>query len=246
MGCRKFLLCLLPLLAGAVHAQDERRVVSPDGQLEFRLFTVLPEGSGLNTLAYQVWLGGKPLIDTSYLGWNIHFQEPLLGENVGLSVFRALHEAGYNGFFADYLQNSTTGRRIQLEVRVWNDGVAFRYVLPQQSPLLDLLIEDEATEFHFARDGAVERPAQTALPYFEKVPDVGWVGIFESRVAGFPPMQLVRVGAQAMVSHLPDKPGDPGVAYVGVTPWTSPWRMIAIGPDRDRLAQSDVVRALGR
>src|SRR5271165_6142108 len=106
MGYRKFLACLLPLLAGAAHAQDQRSVVSPDGQLEFRLFTVLPEGSGLNTLAYQVWLRGQPLIDTSYLGWNIHFQEPLLGENVGLSVAKALHEARYNGLFADYLQNS--------------------------------------------------------------------------------------------------------------------------------------------
>jgi hypothetical protein len=93
----------------------------------------LPEGSGLNTLAYQVWLRGKPLIDTSYLGWNIHFQEPLLGENVGLSAEKQLHGANYNGLFADYLQNSSTGRRIELEVRVWNDGVAFRYLIPKQS-----------------------------------------------------------------------------------------------------------------
>ena len=78
----KFVVCLLPLLVGAAYAQDERRIVSPDGQLEFRLFTALPEGSVLNCLAYQVLLGGKAILGTSYLGLNIHFQEPLLGENV--------------------------------------------------------------------------------------------------------------------------------------------------------------------
>jgi len=244
MAGAKFLVCLLPLLAGVAHAQDVQRIVSPGGQLEFRLFTAMPQGAGLNTLAYQVWLRGKPLIDTSYLGWNIHFQEPLLGENVGLSSATALHGAGYNGLFADYLQNSSTGRRIQLEVRVWNDGVAFRYLLPKQWPLLDLLIEDEATEFRFARDSAVERPALAPLPYIEKAEDVGWVGIFESGMAGFPPMSLVRTGAHTMISHLPDKPGDPGVAFVGVTPWTSPWRTIVVGPDHEKLAQSEAVREL--
>jgi hypothetical protein len=59
MGFRRFLVCLLPLLAGAAHAQDDRKVVSPDGQLEFRLFTTLPAGAQLNSLAYQVRLRGS-------------------------------------------------------------------------------------------------------------------------------------------------------------------------------------------
>jgi alpha-glucosidase len=246
MAFRKFLVCLLPLLAGAVHAQDQRSVFSPDGQLEFRLFTVMPEGSGLNTLAYQVWLRGKPAIDTSFLGLNIHFQEPLLGENVGLSAAKKTRAAGYNGLLADYLQTSSTGRRIELEVRVWNDGVAFRYIVPQQQPLLDLLIEDDATQFHFAGDRTLEPPAQAPLPYAESIPGVGWVGIFESRVAGFPAMSLVRSGAKTMTSHVPDKPSDPGIAFVGVTPWTGPWRIVAIGPDREKLEQSEAVRELGK
>jgi len=243
---RKFLACLLPLLAGAAHAQDEQRVVSPDGQLEFRLFTFMPENSGLNTLAYQVRLGGKLLIDTSGLGLDIHFQEPILGENVGLSTAKPLHDVAYNGLVADYLQTSSTGRRIELEVRVWNDGVAFRYIVPKQFPLLDLLIEDEATEFRFVHDAVGGRPAHSPLPYLEREPEVGWIGIFESRVAGFPPMSLTRTGDGSIVSHLPDQPDDPTVAFVGVTPWTGPWRMIVIGPDRERLAQSEAVRTLGQ
>ena len=242
MRVRKFLLCLLPLVAGAAHAQDDRTVVSPDGQVEFRLFTTLPAGAQINSLAYQVRLHGKLVIDTSCLGLDIHFQEPLLGENVGLSASKPLNGDGYRGLFADYLQNSTTGRRIDVEIRVYNDGVAFRYLLPQQFPLLDLLIEDETTEFHFAY--AADRPAQTPLPYSEEVPGAGWLGIFEARPADFPPMSLVKNSANLMDSHLPDKPSDPAVAYVGVTPWTGPWRIIAIAAMRDRLAATVVVRAL--
>lgn len=246
MGFRKLLVCLLPLLAGAAHAQDERIVVSPDGELEFRLFTVMPQGSGLNTLAYRVRWRGKPLIDTSYLGLNIHFQEPLLGENVGLSSAKELHESrNYNGLLADYLQTSSTGRRIQIEVRVWNDGVQFRYSIPTQSPLLDLLIEDDATQFHFAYDPVAPRPPHAALPYVEQVPANGWLAILETRVGGFPPMQLVRADGRTMVSHLPGIPHDPGVAYVGAPPWTGPWRIIAVAPTHDLAMEPAMLRGLG-
>jgi alpha-glucosidase len=242
MGFRRFLVCLLPLLAGAAHAQDDRKVVSPGGQLEFRLFTTLPAGAQLNSLAYQVRLRGKLLIDTSCMGLDIHFQEPLLGENVGLSASKPLNGDGYHGLFADYLQNSTTGRRIDLEVRVYNDGVAFRYVLPKQFPLLDLLIGDEVTEFHFAY--RADRPAQSPLPYAEQTADGGWLGIFESRPAGFPPLSLKRNEANFMTTHLPDKPDDPGVAFAGTTPWMGPWRIIAIARSREGLAKADAVSTL--
>src|SRR5262249_47863752 len=148
-----FLACVAALLpARGAHAQDARKVVSPDGQLEFLLFTSVPEDSNLNCLAYQVRLHGKLLIETSYLGLNIHFQEPLLAENVGLSNDKIIHGEHYNGLFADYLQTSTTGRRIEFEVRVWNDGVAFRYIVPTSPLLVDLLLEDDATQFNFAWD----------------------------------------------------------------------------------------------
>ena len=244
MGLRNFLVCLLPLFAGAAHAQDERKVVSPDGQLEFRLFTTLPHGAQLNSLAYQVRWHGTLVIDTSCIGLNIHFQEPFLGENVGLSSAEAEHETAYNGVIAVFLQNSTTGRRITVEARAYNDGVAFRYILPKQWPLIDLLIEDEVTEFHFAPDAAP--PEQSTLPYLQQILGTGWLGIFESRVPDLPAMSLVRSDSHTMMSHLPDKPKDPGVAYEGVTPWTGPWRIIACGPTRESVFKSAAVQSLQR
>jgi alpha-glucosidase len=241
MSGRKFLVCLLPLLAGAAHAQDERKIVSPDGQLEFRLFTYVPEGNGLNTIGYQLRWRGQPLIDTSGLGIFIHWQEPLLGENVGLSASKAADGPDYHGLIADYLQNSSTGRRIEVEVRVWNDSVAFRYVIPQQAPMFDLLVEDDMTEFHFAQ--GVPVPDKTVLPFVEPVPG-GWVEISETRVSGLGPTTLVRSEDHILVTHLPDTANDPGVAYSGTTPWTGPWRILTVSAVREKLAESGAVRTL--
>jgi hypothetical protein len=112
--------------------------------------------------------------------------------------------------------------------------------------LLNLLIEDESTEFHFSGDVAGGLPEQAQLPFVRPAPGVGWVGIYESPAAGFPAMYLVREDAHTMISRLPQKPNDPGVAFDGATPWTSPWRIIAIGPNRERLDQSEAVKALAK
>src|ERR1017187_3792567 len=78
--------CLLALVAQCAPAQDELRVPSPNGKLELCLLIVEPEPGQLSHLAYQVLLDGKFVLDTSYLGLNIHNQEPMLGENVGLTA----------------------------------------------------------------------------------------------------------------------------------------------------------------
>ena len=245
MRTAKFLACLLPLLAGAAHAQDPRSVKSPDGQLEFRIFSKLPDGELFNCLAYQVWLRGKPLLDTSFLGLVIHDQEPVLGENTGLSRDTPLHEAGYNGIWLDYYQVSTTGKRIQIEVRVWNDGVAFRYTVPVSPLLYDLNLEDDTTQFRFPK-GVGGLPDHPTVPYVGEVPGQGWVGIYESTIAGFPKAQLMRFDERTLAIHLPEMPKVPRVAFQTRTPWTSPWRIIALGSDREGVAKSQILGDLAK
>ena len=240
-----FALCFCPHNANAAD-NDARSVKSPDGQLEFRLFTALPDGAILNSLAYQVWLRGKPLIDTSFLGLAIEFQEPLLGDNVGLSADKPIHEARYNGLWADYLQTSTTGRRIQFEVRVWNDGVAFRYIVPRSALLFDLALADDVTQFRFAGSAPADLPDLAPIPYVRQVPGVAWVGIYSQEMAGYPGMQLKRFEADTMVTHLPGGIPEQVPAFKTTTPWTGPWHIIAIAPDREKLAQSEILRELQR
>src|SRR5450755_3009841 len=104
------MLCFRPysliLVASCAFAQDTVQVASPNGQIEFRVGVILPPAPGsFLRLGYQVSFKGKPLLDVSYLGFLIHNQEPLLGENLGLSASKSGHGEGYNWLIGEFLQN---------------------------------------------------------------------------------------------------------------------------------------------
>jgi hypothetical protein len=150
---------------------------------------------------------GKPVVDTSFLGLVIHDQEPILGENVGLTASKTADGARYRGLIAEYMQNGSIGRRITVEARVFDDGVAFRYVIPRSTALDEILIDDETTEFDVVGDARV---SETARP-------------------GFPKMSLAPGDGRVRVARL--ERGETGVAYTGRTPLVCPWRIIAVGAD---------------
>ena len=52
----------------------------------------------------------------------------------------------------DLEETRTPGRRLTLEARAYNDGVAFRYVLPEQATLKEVRISGERTEFQLAKE----------------------------------------------------------------------------------------------
>jgi hypothetical protein len=167
------------VLTCAAFAQDERRVTSPNGQIEFRLFIAVQESNNLSRVAYEVFYRGQPLVKTSFMGLDIEVQEPLLGENVGLTSSSTTKSERYNSLIAHYMQNGSLGRLIDVEARAYNDGIAFRYIIPPSTPLIELLITEEATEFRLA----------------------GPATITESRSQTYPPMLVDQTTMQARLSH---------------------------------------------
>jgi alpha-glucosidase len=238
-----FLLALS--LIPTAFALDDRTVSSPDGRIAFRVFVAPQEPGGLSRLAYQVLVQGKLVIDTSYLGLDIENQEPLLGENDGLLSSKTDSAAGdFRSLTADYMQNGSIGRRITVEARVYNDGVAFRYVLPRQTPLEELLLADEVTEFRFPQK--VETSARVPLPLILPQPGSGWIAITEVRSGAYPPASLAHLDAHALVTRLALRPGTPSLALDGTTPMTGPWRVLIFGADKERLMQSSILHSLNR
>jgi Glycosyl-hydrolase 97 N-terminal len=191
------ILALLTLAALTAAAQDERRVSSPDGQLEFRIWTWQSDQGGLSRIAYQILRRGKPVVDTSFMGLLIQNQEPILGENAGLTASHTSTGPGYRALTVEYMQNGSLGRRINLEARAYDDRVEFRYLIPRSTMLDEIRIEDEATEFVLAA------PAQVS----------------EKPLPGFPRMTVVDGAA-----HLARDSS--GVAFVGRTPLVCPWRQV--------------------
>ena len=192
----------------------------------------------------SVLLDGKFVLDTSYLSLNIHDQEPMLGENVGLTASKRSQGVGYNSLFAQYLQNGTVGRRLNVEVRVWDRGVAFRYVIPATAALDELLIEDELTEFSFVKPVDPLGSGALPLPFVLEQPGIGWVGIYEAGNRAYPRTTLLPSDPSTMITRLVQPDRRPRIAYDGKTPFTGPWRIVIIARDREGLMQTAVAREL--
>lgn len=222
-------LCAAALVCAK--AQDERRAVSPDGRIEFRIRIAPQEPGYLWRLAYDVSVAGKPVLERSYIGIELLYQEPLLGEKPGLISSQAGSGPGYHSIVANFIQEGSVGRMIDIEARVHNDGVAFRWIIPETSATENLAIADEAVEFRFAAGAS----ALKGLPHAEllQLPlKVDSIEIAEIRPPNFPPVSLTRLDAATLVTRLAKLPKDPEVAYHGHSPYVGPWRVILLSPDR--------------
>jgi hypothetical protein len=231
---RVWMLASLAFLgAGSAAAQDELRVASPGGHVELRLFVSQPGSGPLSQLAYEIRYRGRPAVKTSFLGLQIHNQEPRLGEKVGLVASTTGKGPGpFRWVKAEYMQNGSLGRLITVEARVWDDAVAFRYLIPRSAPLEEILIENEVTEFDLAGDS---HDSSLSLPAAIPGSGGGWIGISEVSSPGFPGMSLARAPDGVLVARLPRGAANPLVAFEGKTPLVCPWRVLTFAAERDRL-----------
>jgi len=277
-------LVWLAVAAAAFAETDSVQVASPDGQLVMRLFIVTPPDSRLVRLAYQVAFHQKLLMDTSLLGIAIHDQEPILGENVGLvtskeesvdETYTVPSDKGdkrrvrnhYNSLIAQYIQNGSLGRRVTIEARAYDDGVAFRYYIPRTSTVEDLRIEEELTDFRFAQDSdayssvltgyesdqsgysrvklsGIQRTSLMGLPFLVDQPGVGWVAITEAQLDDYPGMYVFHPEGTTIRTTIAPRLDDASIAMHGTTPAETPWRVLMVASEPHKLLESDIVRNL--
>lgn len=92
-------------------------------------------------------LAGAPLLDGFALAESCDSQQrgdwqPLYGE-------RARIPDNYNALTLTLRQAAATGRTLQINLRAYNEGLAFQYHIPQQDGLTDFTISTERSQFHF-------------------------------------------------------------------------------------------------
>ncbi|MGA7240843.1 MAG: glycoside hydrolase family 97 protein [Bryobacteraceae bacterium] len=267
-------ICLLVGLF-ALCAAAQTSVASPDGAVQISFV------AGDGPLSYSVSFHGKSVIARSALGLDLEDQRPIDGGfHILGSKLGSLDET-YSMPFGksnpirnqcrtltlDLEETLTPGRRLTLEARAYNDGVAFRYVLPDQATLKEVRISGERTEFQFAKESTtyplllpgfhspyeddyhtlpvsgIHPDYLIGLPLLAELPGVAWVAITEADIENYPGMYLIHNGrdARSLFAKLAPSMEEPGIAVQTATPMRSPWRVIMLGAQPGRLVESNIV-----
>lgn len=135
------------------------RIPSPNGSIELEF--CLTEDDKIPT--YKVDYKGTPLVLESYLGLSLEGDLPLIdGFQICQSETGSKDETWqpvygerdqipdrYNSLTVTLEELGKAERKLILEFRVYDEGIAFRYVIPEQQGLRSFVIEDERSQFHF-------------------------------------------------------------------------------------------------
>lgn len=112
---------------------------------------------------YSISYDGKPLISKSAMGFEFKDMEAI-SENLIISNYESSHvnqfweqpwgekkiiRDNHNRLLLELKEKHDNGRRINIEFKVYNDGVGFRYILPAQKGIDTINITNELTEFSF-------------------------------------------------------------------------------------------------
>jgi alpha-glucosidase len=264
--------------------QDVANVTSPDGAIAMTVSRAAMGRGSATRLVYEVTFNGDPVIARSGLGIELDGQPPLgpamaitsvtpsdADETYTLPVGKARDVRNhYRAMAVDLREPAAPGRHMTLEVRAYDDGVAFRYRVPAQDGVGDVRITNESTEFQFAREATAYplflrgyrtsweddyhtvplsgiNPANViALPFLAWMPGHAYVAIAEADLENYAGLYLRHSArsARSVVAQLSPHIDDEAVAVTGSAPIETPWRVIMIGRDPGTLIESNLITNL--
>lgn len=269
--------CLAAVIgcADVAHAQEAGRLLSPDGQVEVR-FRVEAEQA-----LYEVLYAGRSVIAPSPLGLEMRggslAQVRGLGETRASGAHRyrlvagktnAVREA-YNEATFSLQESGPAARRLDIIFRAYDDGAAFRYVLPAQPGVTSVEISGERTRFGFPVDyqcwganlgrfgGAHEAefdPVRASLIRPHNLFDAPLVcsgagvafAIAEAGLEDYSALYLAGRGdgALGVEARLSPRLDDPSLAVrltMDEDGVASPWRVVMLGDTAGELIESNLI-----
>ncbi len=258
---RGVLLALLaaPLVSAAVE------VSSPDGRI-----TVAIEVSDRGEPQYRVQYGSEEIVAPSALGLRFKTQHAF-DSGLSLSAGQVTpHSSSWEQPWGERRQVtdqhnervvslSSEQGRFMLRFRVFNDGIGFRYEVPEQPGFETVEIVDELTEFHLPQDStAWWIPGRgwnryeflyrkTGLgditlahtPMTLRLPSGVHLSLHEAALVDYAAYVLDQRRAGVFQTSL--TPWSDGIRVKTQAPFKSPWRTIQIAPDAVGLLNSDLI-----
>jgi alpha-glucosidase len=265
---------------GTAPAAEPLSLSSPDGNLKvtFELKAnpqpYLPGERAYYSVSYQ----GKPVLDDSPLGLDFIDQPALDRDFEILHTARDSHDDTWENHFGternvrnhyaemtvSLREKSAPGRYLDVVFRAYNEGVAFRYVLPHEGPLDQFTISSELTGFHFARPGStfalnigrfqssyesefehlrldqIKPTSIIGVPLLVNLEDGPWIAITEADLTDYAGMFLGAAPGipDALVARLSPVLEHSEKAVTGSTPKSTPWRVLMINSRPGGLIES--------
>jgi len=268
------LLFFLLIIAVGCSESNKTQLLSPDGAV--RVEFVLKSGSPAIDLRYN----NEELVESISLGLSFLEAPDIQGDlriagiqhgqqdTTYATVWgKASHVRNhYNEVTIDLLETSETGRKLTVVLRAYNDGVAFRYVLPEQPHLREFRLAQELTTIRFAGDypsyGLIQDSAicnyeayyeqrnlsefsgtaRIGLPLLVETPN-GWLAVLEADLTDYAGMSLARdpERANTFFTTMEADADSAEIAVQGRTPHRSPWRVFMIADHPGAMIESNLV-----
>ncbi len=265
------LLALLTLLITSVtqsiaHAKVLETLQSPDQSIQ----VVINKEN--RRISYAVSKNEKTVLHPSHLGMRVRNVGDLSQDLEVLGIHRSSKNErweqpwGQSRTVVDNhntviitARHAPTKIRFDVEFRAFNDGVAFRYIWPEQTKLTYFELDDEISEFRFEphdqawwipafqggfyeflyKKNAVRDLNVVHTPLTVELANGLTVSIHEARLIGYPAMALKNHGDGLLTSDLV-----PWADHIDAklrAPHQSPWRTIQIAEEQKDLIESTML-----
>jgi alpha-glucosidase len=274
----KKLLLLFLLLSGAAFGQ-KLTVKSPDNKIAVDI-------ENGDKLIYSVSFNNRMIINPSRMGFELKDELPMTGnfivvnQSVNTSnetwipVVKSKHAEivdNYSELQLILKEKSGEMRQMELFVRAYDDGIAFRYKLLRAGKVGDRQILKELTTFSIPGDPKswiveyggysssneaefMERQLSylsdstiAGMPLLMDYGDNCWVAITEAKIDNYPAFYIGTTGKiNELTTKLVPVPGEAetGVKVRFADEVFSPWRVLMIGDNPGTLIESEIVQNL--
>jgi len=267
-------LIILFLSAASVFSQKKIQAISPNGNIKFS-FSIVNSRP-----AYEVVYKNIPVISPSFLGLEfqdshftsgITFGTPIANdgrEQYELVVGKTKKvDERYREILIPLSSSGNNAKKVNLLVRIFNDGVAFRYEFPKQPNWSSLILTDEQTEFRLANNPtalALFLPNYTSshegeytkvslaemkedtlmdMPALFEAPHSIYVAITEASLLDYAGMYLLKEKG-VLRSKLSPLPHQTEIKVKAALPHHSPWRVLMISDRVGALIESNILTNL--
>ncbi|MBL7112005.1 MAG: glycoside hydrolase family 97 protein [Bacteroidales bacterium] len=256
--------------------ENESSLKSPSGDLNVE-FEVSEEG-----LLYSIEFKGEDIIDDSPLGLEFNNMDPLTGLGILEASVKEIDESWErvwgksksvrnhcNEMFVSLQEKEGQMRKLNIIFRAYDDGVAFRYQIPEQEKITDFELASDQTQFVFAEDHTVWatnwgtfklsqekefnevrisefKPEDIiGTPLLIKAGEYTWVAILEANLTDWAGMCLGGgTDPNSVRAKLSPYPDDENVVVKSTAPRYSPWRVVMIADHPGRFIESDIIHNL--